>query len=92
MAEKEFEAEDPLSLTGMILDLPKEEAMKAEAEMAACFIEEYAMIGYDNEAIFALFKDPFYQGTHAVLETRGETFIRGLIREVCGVKENPTHG
>ncbi len=92
MAEKQFEKGDPLSLNGLILDLPKEEAIKAEAEMAACFIEEYAMIGYDQEAIFALFKDPFYQGTHAVLETRGETFIRELIQEVFGVKETPTHG
>jgi len=92
MAEKPFEEEDPFSLNGMILQLPREEAKLAEAEMAACFIEEYALLGYDEEAIYRLFQDPFYRGTHAVLETRGEAFVRGLIRDICGGKEMPAHG
>ncbi len=82
MADKKFEQDDPLSLNGMVLDLPPEEAKRAEADMAACFIEEYLRIGCSPEKIFSLFKDPFYQGTHAVFKSRGEDYVRGLIREV----------
>lgn len=84
MAEKEFEAEDPFTLTGMVLDLPAEAAVAAQKEMAACFIEEYMLLGYDDERILSLFRDPFYKATHAVLHARGEAFVRALIREVRG--------
>ena len=82
MAEKEFESEDPFTLTGMIMPLSQEQAKIAEEEMAACFIEEYMMMGHDEAHILALFKEPFYQATHAIYRARGEDYVRGLIDKV----------
>ncbi len=79
MAEKVFAKEDPLALTGMALDLSKEEARRAEEEMAECFVEEYMRIGHGDEDILALFQNPFYRATHAILKSRGEGFVRELI-------------
>ena len=92
MAEKEFEQDDPFNLNGMVFELPKQEAERAEEEMAACFIEEYARLGYTEDVIFALFSNPFYQGTHVILKSRGEKYVRGLIREVCGQEEEGPNG
>ena len=82
MAEKEFESEDPFELTGMVIPMSPEKARRSEEAMAACFIEEYLMLGYDALAILELFRDPFYQATHAVLHARGEEYVRSLIEKV----------
>ncbi len=36
----------------------------APRHMATCLIEEYLLMGYGDEAVLALFRDPFYQGIH----------------------------
>ena len=50
--------------------------------MATCLVEEYLLLGYDDEALLALFRDPFYQGIHHLYRQYGEAGIRGLIAEV----------
>lgn len=93
MAEKHVEAEDPFSLNGMVVEMTKEDARKAEEKMTECYIEEYLRIGVAPKDILKMFKDPFYQGMHAVLHSRGEKYVRGLILEFCdGDKEALPHG
>ena len=98
MAEKEFDPDDPFTLTGMIVALPKEASDRAEEEMASCFIEEYILMGYDDERILGLFRDPFFQATHAVFISRGEAYVRELLRRVStedgepNVTQEESHG
>ncbi len=52
--------------------------------MAECLVEEYLLMGYGDEALLALFRDPFYQGVHHLYQAYGEAGIRALIAEVRG--------
>ncbi len=52
--------------------------------MAECLVEEYLLMGYSDEQVLALFKDPFYQGVHHLYRQFGEASIRSLIAEVRG--------
>lgn len=85
---KEHEAEDPLELVGVQMkEGPDEHAL---AEMAGCFIEEYARMGWDSERILKLFRNPFYRGPYQILRARGEEFVRERIETITGVKASPT--
>lgn len=90
MAEKAFEAEDPMSLNGTILRLKSAgEAARINSEMAECFIEEYLLLGYSELELLHLFKNPFYRATYALYRERGESYVRDLIRKVA---EGERHG
>ena len=82
MAEKAFDPDDPMALTGAVMALTASEAERAEREMAATFIEEYGMLGYDAAALLALFKDPAYRFPNAVCRARGDAWVRELIDRV----------
>jgi len=85
---KEHEAEDPLELVGVQMkDGPDDQAL---ADMAGCFIEEYARMGWDGERILKLFRNPFYRGPYQILRARGEEFVRERIETITGVKASPT--
>ncbi|HYG60759.1 MAG TPA: hypothetical protein VD902_22005 [Symbiobacteriaceae bacterium] len=54
------------------------------AAMAECFAEEFARMGYSEEALMALFRNPFYCGPHAAYREFGEEWVRRLVRQsVC---------
>ena len=55
--------------------------------MAECIVEEYLLMGYGDDALLALFRDPFYQGIHPFYQEYGEAGIRALIAEVRGVAQ-----
>ena len=77
MAMKKLEPEDPMALVGVGFDRrPDEEAL---TEMARCFVEEYARMGWSGERIVRLFRNPFYRGPHQILRRKGEDFVRSLI-------------
>jgi len=78
--EKEFEQEDPFELVQMYLDVPADDPFYDQ--MARTFIEEYMKMGWADDEILALFHEPFYRGTHDVLQKKGEDFVKDLIREV----------
>ena len=78
MPKDEFDFEDPMELSGVVL-ATEEETMDA---MCDCFIEEFMRLGYDHRQIFSLFKNPHYLGMNMVLRERGEDFIRRRISEV----------
>ncbi len=85
---KEHEAEDPLELVGIQMNEgPDEHAL---AEMAGCFIEEYARMGWNGERILKLFRNPFYRGPNQILRARGEEFVRERIETITGIKASPT--
>lgn len=70
-----------MDLTGMVIPMSPEDADQAEREMARCFMEEYALLGYDDDSILALFRDPFYQFPHRLYRQKGEAVITRWLRE-----------
>ena len=74
------EAEDPYALVATILPSPAD--YDVQGEMARCFIEEFALMGWTAQRILRIFKNPFYQGPYAIYQTRGEEFVRDIIRQI----------
>lgn len=89
MARKEYAAEDPLEIVGVIADEPPDDA--AIAEMGRCFVEEMARMGWRRNAILNVFRSPFYRGPHMVYERFGEPFVVSMVErlEPAG---RPDHG
>ena len=81
MAHKAFEADDPLELIGVEVRGPFATESDCLEEMARTFVDEYARIGWNREQLSTLFRDPFYQGPHAIYQARGEAFVQQLIAE-----------
>ena len=78
--DKEFEAEDPMALTPAVMDIPMDDA--AYRRMAETIVEEYMLLGFSDEKILELFRDPFYRATHQILKNKGESYLTELIQEV----------
>ncbi|MCC7229651.1 MAG: hypothetical protein IT203_04600 [Fimbriimonadaceae bacterium] len=89
MLKKDFETDDPYALVGQGFPCPP--GYDSMGEMARCFIEEFAMIGYSEALILNLFKSPYYQGPHGVFKARGEGYVRDLMAEVFSAvdRSNP---
>ena len=68
--------EDPLELTGTVL--PGEPG-QLEA-MAECFVEEYVRMGWDEQRLLTLFRNPMFLATHRIYQQKGEGYVRDLIR------------
>jgi hypothetical protein len=79
MAYDEFEDDDPLELTGMVL--PGEPG-QLEA-MAECFVEEYVRMGWDERRLMTLFVNPMFLATHRIYRQKGEAYVRELISRTC---------
>ncbi len=80
MTTKPLEPEDPMALVGVGLERgPDDEAL---TEMAWCFVEEYARMGWSGERILRLFRNPFYRGPHHILRVKGEPFVRSLTESI----------
>ena len=82
MLKKDFEEDDPFVLVGK--GFPSPEGYDALGTMARCFVEEYAMLGYTEEFVLRMFRNPRFQGPHGAYVAKGEPFVRGLIRDVYG--------
>ena len=73
-----------MALVGVGLERgPDDQAL---TEMAWCFVEEYARIGWSGDRILSLFRNPFYRGPHRILSLKGDEFVRDLIETVIGMK------
>jgi hypothetical protein len=80
MTTKPLDPEDPMALVGVGLERgPDDEAL---TEMARCFVEEYARMGWSGERIMRLFRNPFYRGPHRILQVKGEEFVRSLVETI----------
>jgi hypothetical protein len=73
MPKDEFEDDDPMELVGVALPDGDPE------ELASAIVEEFIRMGLSNEELLALFRDPFYAGSHAIWRSRGDEYVRGLI-------------
>ncbi len=56
-------------------------------EMARCFVEEYARMGWNGEEILNLFRSPAYRGPHRIMRLKGEDFVRGLTEAVDAMRQ-----
>ncbi|MEX1126172.1 MAG: hypothetical protein WD895_08000 [Acidimicrobiia bacterium] len=79
---KELERDDPLELVGV--GYPAAVALETDMATARCLIEEFALTGFSASDIGSLFGSPSYGLPHAILQRRGEEFVRDLITEVFG--------
>lgn len=73
-----------MALVGVGLERgPDDQAL---TEMAWCFVEEYARIGWSGDRILSLFRNPFYRGPHRILSLKGDEFVRDLIVKVIEMR------
>jgi len=74
------DATDPMTLCGVGVQTEDESAV---LEMAVCFIEEYARLGFNAERILAMFRTAGYSGPALARSVLGEETIARLVREEC---------
>jgi len=82
----DYDAEDPLELVGCEIELEEEHL----TEMAECFVEEFARLGYGANQLLELFRNPFYRGPHSVYRRRGESWVKDLIEARLGARPDAT--
>jgi hypothetical protein len=87
---KKFEEDDPFSLVGV--RYPTESDRENDLEMARCFIEEYALMGWAGSQIRLLFESPAYAGPHAIYQRWGADSVEHLIATVFGEEVNDGTG
>lgn len=78
---------DPMTLHGVVVETESDEAM---VEMAVCFIEEYARLGFDADRMERMFHTQGYAGPAMALKVLGEQRIRTLIAEEVALR-GPRH-
>jgi len=78
MPKDEFDLDDPLELNGVALYTDED----TSREMAACFVEEFLMLGYNHKQLLALFRNPHYLGINMVLQNKGEPFVKKVISDI----------
>jgi len=76
---KQFEEEDPFEL--MCVSFPVNDDSHLRM-MAETFTEEFLRMGWREDAIVRLFRNPFYKAPHAAYKALGEETIRLIIRQV----------
>ena len=83
--EKQFEADDPFVFVAV--RYPVDSERDQDLEMARCFIEEYALMGWPGSQIRLLFKSPLYAGPHAIYRKWGMQPVDELTKEIFQVEE-----
>lgn len=79
---KDLSADDPMELIGQLF--PVESEIEADREMARCFAEEYALMGFTAIDVGRLFESPLYAAPHSILARQGPDFVRAIIGRVFG--------
>ncbi len=78
MPKDEFVAEDPMELVGMVMP-----GGPGQLEaMAECLVEEYIRMGWDEERLMTLFRNPMFAATFRIYRYKGEDYVRDLIRTI----------
>ncbi len=73
---------DPMTLNGVVLEDVGAPTQEAVLEMAECFIDEYARLGFDANRILHMFRTKGYAGPYMATELLGEAAIRELVEMV----------
>jgi hypothetical protein len=81
MPYDEPDATDPMLLVGVELLADA----GASLETARVFAEEFARMGFGEESLLDLFRNPFYAGAHQAYLALGEAKVREVVRENVGV-------
>ncbi|MCB1246224.1 MAG: hypothetical protein KDB69_03045 [Acidimicrobiia bacterium] len=76
--EKEVGAEDPLELVGVTYPTDRQ----ADVVAARCFVEEYAMVGWQADDIATLFTLPEYAALYRLFSMYGFEFVHEAIVSV----------
>ncbi len=71
--------QDPMMLVGV--ELPTDRP--AQVDMAYAFAEEYARLGYAENQIMSLFREPFYAGANGLYKELGEGEVEAIVRETA---------
>ncbi len=82
MADKEYEADDPLEMRGVQIPSQSEAQLR---DMALCFAEEFIREGWSQDDLFKMFQNPFYQGPHLAWKQKGDAFVVGVIEEAAKI-------
>ena len=78
MADKPFDADDPLAITAAPCpdgDLDTQ---------VAIMVEEFLKMGTSRETMLQLFRNPFYTFLHACRERVGDGAVAALVERVAG--------
>ncbi len=73
---------DPMTLNGVVLEDVGAPTQEAVHEMAECFIDEYARLGFDANRILHMFSTKGYAGPFMATELLGGQAIRELVEKV----------
>ena len=50
--------------------------------VAERLVEEYVRLGFSDQQLLSLFRNPFFAGTHALYRAKGEAWVKGIIAQV----------
>ncbi len=84
--QKQYEADDPFRF--IAVRYPVDSEREQDLEMARCFIEEYALMGWPASQIRSLFKSPLYAGPHAIFRKWGMPAVDVLISDIFLTEKN----
>jgi len=73
---------DPMTLHGVMMEDGHAPPLDAVRDMAECFIDEYARLGFDADRILHLFRTRGYAGPYMAAEMLGDGAIRELVDAV----------
>jgi len=79
MPKDEAASTDPMELNELVGPPLRDEDVDA---MTDALIDEYIRLGFDDEALLSLFRNPHYTLTHWIWLTRGERYAREAIARV----------
>jgi len=68
---------DPNVLVGVMLPGDPDSVLR----MAEAFADEFAALGFSEQKILALFRQPFFSGPHSALKTLGEATVGAIVKE-----------
>ncbi|MHC4234839.1 MAG: hypothetical protein ACYSUQ_06965 [Planctomycetota bacterium] len=74
---------DPLTLHGMVVETKDDGAMK---EMAECFVEEYARLGFDADRILRILQTSGYAGPLLSWRALGREAISNIIDQQMSLR------
>ncbi len=72
MPKDEFDPKDPLEMHAVSIE-------GSFDEMADAVVDEFICMHFSQEALWELFRNPFYQSTHAIYQMKGEAYVQKLI-------------
>ncbi len=72
---------DPMTLHGMAIETDAATAEESTREMAVCFAEEFARMGFEQQRIRRLFENAQYHGPHTARQTLGAEAIDRIVEQ-----------